>query len=113
PGIPTELYLPLPPQSYILHSVEPCGPNWVKRFLRLCRELPVRVLSEEGNLPRWLQSRHYSIWQRANLWMLQNAAEHGASRLVVLALWDGGSGDGPGGTGDMLEQARKLAIRVA
>jgi hypothetical protein len=117
-GIPTEVYLALPRDRYVEKSVADSGPEWVRRFDRLHEELPVRVLGEETELPRWLRgaakAADYSVWQRSNLWMLETALEAApdAGRLTLIALWDGQAGDGPGGTAHMIESARARGART-
>ena len=34
-----------------------------------------------------------------------------ATRVTLIALWDGGTGDGPGGTADLVEQAGKRGAK--
>lgn len=105
-GIPTKLYLALPPDQFIKASVRSAGPQWIERFWRLRERLPERVLAESEELPRWLQEKpNYSIWQRDNLWMLYNALAAGADNVTLIALWNGEAGDGPGGTADLVEKA--------
>ena len=66
----------------------------------------VMVLSEQEELPAWLRRKpDYSVWQRANLWMLEEAMSMHPQRLTVLALWNGEKGDGPGGTKDLITRA--------
>jgi hypothetical protein len=65
------------------------------------------VLAESEQLPRWLRGKKdYSIWERNNLWMLFNALALNADNLTLLALWDGGKSDGPGGTEDLVQQVK-------
>lgn len=117
-GIPTEVYLALPRDRYVERSVADAGPEWVRRFDRLHEALPVRVLGEGTELPRWLRgaakAAEYSVWQRTNLWMLETALEAApdAGRLTLVALWDGQAGDGPGGTAHMIESARARGART-
>jgi hypothetical protein len=115
--IPCVVYLAKPRDAYVKASVADAGPEWVDRFDRLLAELPSRVLSEDEELPRWLggASRDdYSVWQRNNLWMLANALEAApdAARMTLVALWNGQEGDGPGGTGHMVEVARERGART-
>jgi hypothetical protein len=42
--------------------------------------------------------KDYSTWQRANLWLLQEAVAIGARNLTLIALWDGVKTEGLGGT---------------
>ena len=110
-GLRTELYLVLPREPFIVHSVHKAGPGWVDRFDKLCARLSRRVLMDTDELPRWLRDKpNYGVWQRSNLWMLHNALSQG--RMTLIALWDGQSGDGPGGTKDMVDKARAVGAKV-
>ena len=115
-GIPTTLYLALPPEQYVKESVAPAGGDWIRRFWAIKDRFPAApVLARSTDLPGWLQHRGaYSIWQRNNLWMLNEALATGARNVTVLALWNGKQGDGPGGTADMIDiaQARGAETRV-
>jgi hypothetical protein len=115
-GIPTRLYLALPPDSYVKESVAPAGGDWISRFeaIRLRFSSPP-VLAATTELPDWLRHRDdYSIWQRNNLWMLYEALARGPENVTLIALWNGKTGDGPGGTADMIDiaRARGAAVRI-
>jgi hypothetical protein len=106
-GIETRLLLALPATKFCASSVEHGGPDWIERYNRLCERKSPRVLAEEKELPRWLRSRQdYSIWQRNNLWILFNALSLNSRHLTLIALWDGGRSDGPGGTEDLVQQVK-------
>ncbi len=105
--IPTRMYLVLPKNEYSKASVADGGPGWVERFKRLFELKQPEILSDSGELPRWLHSKKdYSIWQRSNLWMLHNALAISNEQLTLIALWNGEVGDGPGGTEDMVKRAQ-------
>jgi tetratricopeptide (TPR) repeat protein len=125
-GIPTRLYLAIPPQRYVTTSVQKARSKWVERFWALYNEhqtqKQVRALSdahdEQEFLPAWLREKpDYSIWQRNNLWTLFNALDEGCDpksddpNLTLIALWDGQTGDGPGGTGDLVDKVEGLGAR--
>jgi tetratricopeptide (TPR) repeat protein len=125
-GIPTHLYLAVPPQTYVTTSVAPAQGDWVDRFWKLYNrhsgQKRVRVLSEATDqrefLPAWLREKpDYGIWQRNNLWMLFNALDEGCDpksadpNITLIALWDGEGGDGPGGTGDLVKKVEGLGAR--
>lgn len=128
-GIPTQLYLAMQPKDYVKHSVAPAGDSWIDRFWEIYkRQLAlnsVRVLSDaieakddEDYLPAWLRAKDdYNIWQRNNLWMLFNALDRACDQrsadpnLTLIALWDGGGGDGPGGTADLVHKVDALGAR--
>ena len=107
-GVPTELCLALPPAAYCATSVVDGGPEWVARFDALCEGLPIRLLPSEAHQ----DERQLSIWERSNLWMLDSAFGWTRGGVGLLALWDGGGGDGPGGTADMVARARAGGARV-
>lgn len=116
-NIPSDIYLAVPENIYINESVAPANADWVERFQTLLvskkdREKEVRQLADNMELPKWLQKPDYGIWQRNNLWMLHNALALGGEHTTLIALWDQESGDGPGGTKDMVEQAEKLGART-
>src|SRR6476661_866380 len=112
-GIPTRLYLALPRDPFIEASVAPAGGDWVGRFDRLAAKLPVRVLAESAELPGEFAGKgDYDIWQRTNLWMLHEALAEGGENVTLIALWNGREGDGPGGTGDLVERARERHART-
>jgi hypothetical protein len=112
-GVPTQLFLALPRDEFIVTSVAAAGPGWVDRLDRLLDKLPTRVLQQSDQLPGWLAAKpKYGLWSRNNLWLLYNALAHGGRRVTAIALWDGRAGDGPGGTEDLVEQARKRGAKT-
>ena len=113
-NIPTHIFLAVPRELYIRASVAQAGPQWIEEFNRLVRARPVRVLCESKDLPRWLQDKPgYNIWQRNNLWNLHNAlAAAGGENVTLIALWNGASGDGSGGTADMVQIAQERGAKT-
>lgn len=113
-GVKTELYLSLPPERFVAASVARGGPSWVERFNRLRARIGARVLADTAELPDWLSSRagSYTIWNRNNLWTMYNALAHDAPSMTLIALWDGGGGDGPGGTADLVQQTSSRGHKV-
>jgi tetratricopeptide (TPR) repeat protein len=106
-NIPTRMYLVLPKNDYIKASIADGGPNWVDRFNQLFEQNQPEILSDSGELPRWLRAKTgYSIWERSNLWMLHSALAISQDHLTLIALWNGEEGDGPGGTKDMVQRAK-------
>ncbi len=111
-GIPTQLYLALPDAQFIAESVAPADADWVRRFRRVAASRPKRELATAQELPPWLAEKaDYNFWERNNLWMLHNALALGRP-VTLIALWNGKTGDGPGGTGHLVESARKLGADV-
>jgi hypothetical protein len=56
-GIPSTIYLALPPEGFAARSVEDAGPDWVARYYALLGKLPNKVLHPSGELPAWLAQR--------------------------------------------------------
>lgn len=113
-NIPTHIYLAVPRELYVRSSVASAGPQWIEEFNRLVRSRPVRVLCDTKDLPKWLQEKpDYNIWQRNNLWNLYNAfAAVGGENVTLIALWNGATGDGAGGTADMVEKAQERGAKT-
>jgi hypothetical protein len=112
-GIESRLFLALPPNQFSASSVSRGGPQWIERFFRLCQRLTPRVLSESQELPIWLRrKKEYDIWRRNNLWMLFHALALNARCLTLIALWDEGKADGPGGTEDLVRQVSSRGYKV-
>ena len=110
-GIATMVLLALPRDEFEAASVAPAGPGWVRRYHALLeRTAPdrLRVMEHGDGL---LEGATDNVWQRANLWMIEMASALAPER-ALLALWDGETGDGPGGTEHFLQVARRGGIRI-
>ena len=51
-------------------------------------------------------------FERCNFWSLYSALACGIDKLRFVTLWDGGRGDGPGGTAHMYDEAKRRTGRV-
>lgn len=115
-GVISEMYLALPPEKYVEHSVRFAGNVWVERFYDLVRDpdIPYHILADIEKLPYWLEEKEedYSLWERNNLWLLNTALSKTTGDLTLLVVWDGEKGDGPGGTGHMISEAEKKGARI-
>ena len=106
-GVPVQLLLPLPEADFIAQSMLPCvdGAAWRDRYraVKARLTLPPQQADEVlGPLPAGADP-----FERANHWLLDSALAHGARRLRFITLWDGGGGDGPGGTKHMVDEVRR------
>ena len=103
----------MPRQEFIRTSVADAGPAWIERFDALAKVLPSRLLGNSKELPVWLRRKpNYSIWNRSNLWMLQNALVNAGQNATVIALRDGNQGDGTGETEHMVREATNRGARA-
>lgn len=109
-GVAHEMRLPFAEARFLATSVAFAGAAWVARFAEAKRyagkrfRVATRELGEapEGEDP----------FARTNLWMLRSALARGAERLELIALWNRRAGDGPGGTGQMVEAVGRRPGRV-
>ena len=106
-GIPTEMYLALPIDDFKKASVSFAGTDWEKRFNILTKKIPVHILPDTKS-----NNISLSVWELANLWMLDKALKNGGSNMTLLALWDGKGGDGNGGTEHMVKSANEEGAKV-
>ena len=113
-GIPTRLFLALPPDRFQVESVQHGGPGWVERYRALCDRLPMRILQDDKALPRWLTDKpDYDIWRRNNLWMMFNALANYPRHLTLIALYNRErESDGPGGTAHLVQTAQRWGFKT-
>ena len=105
-GAVLDLYLPLSEAVFLRASVtfeknRAAAPDrWRERFHTVRRHPAVRCQEME----KVLGPTAGDPYERCNLWMLEDALAFGAERLCFICLWDGGGGDGPGGTRRLVEE---------
>lgn len=112
-GVRVQLLLPLQEPEFIQRSILPCsgGELWRERYFALkalLADAPRAMPDELGAPPKGV-----SPFERCNRWLLYSALAHGQHRLRYLCLWDGGGGDGPGGTAHMADEARRRTGRIS
>lgn len=106
-GVRLQLVQPIPEQEFIRGSVLSSvnGAQWADRY-RIARahcEAPPVTLPASTDL----DSDNTSVYARCNLWMLEQALAWGADKLTLVCLWDGGRGDGSGGTRHLIDLVRR------
>jgi len=109
-GVPVTWLQPFTEAEFITASVTVGGADWYRRYLdaKAALAAPLRPAPEAlGPLPAGRDP-----FERCNLWLLYTALAHGADRLRLIALWNGGGSDGPGGTADMVAEVRRRGGRV-
>jgi tetratricopeptide (TPR) repeat protein len=107
-----QVMLPFPEPEFIQRSVRPSsgGQRWVDRFTAAVprEHTKVKVMPVElGELPAGGDP-----FERANLWLLYTALALGVQKVRFITLWNGGGGDGPGGTAHMLREVERHTGRV-
>jgi hypothetical protein len=100
------LLLPFTSEEFARTSILPAsdGVAWLARF----RAVVARLAVAPGEAPAVLGPLRdgEDPFVRANLWLLDSALAFGAARLRCICLWDGGGGDGPGGTRHLVDAVR-------
>jgi hypothetical protein len=102
-AVPLRLLLPLHESEFVAQSLLPVegGAGWHARF----RAVVARLDQAPSEAPRVLGAlaAGEDAFVRGNLWLLERALAYGAERLRCICLWDGGGGDGPGGTRHLVD----------
>jgi hypothetical protein len=112
-GIPTTVVLPIPKEDYRRQSVADGGPDWVERFNRLLDTRQPIILNNSADMPPWAESIvDYGVFQRGNIWIMEDALLRPNADVTLLALWNGKAGDGPGGTQDMVTLAGTHSAKI-
>jgi hypothetical protein len=102
-AVPLRLFLPLQESEFVAQSLLPVedGAAWHARF----RDVVARLDQPPSEAPVVLGAlaAGEDAFVRANLWLLASALAFGTERLRCICLWDGGGGDGPGGTRHLVD----------
>ncbi len=105
-----EVRLPFEIPEFLQNSVSFAGNDWQERFYQV-KQHPNTVLlimsDELGQLPD-----NTNAYERNNLWQLYSALSWGAEKVHCICLWDGRSGDGPGGTQHMHDSVKQRSGQV-
>jgi hypothetical protein len=103
-----ELYIPFDETTFLEKSVDFAGGDWRPRFFAAKARATLHVLTaEKGSTPDGEDP-----YERNNLWMLDAASRFGPDKVDFVCLWNGQSGDGPGGTRHMMEEVEKKGGRA-
>lgn len=111
-GIALRLLQPMAEPEFVRRSVQSCsgGDAWQARYDAVVARLaqpPLAMPDVLGPTPEGVD-----IWERCNRWMLDVADRAAPSALRFICLWDGGEGDGPGGTAHSVAEVRRRHGRI-
>lgn len=111
-GVRLQLMLPLKEAEFIQRSILPSaeGDKWRDRYFTLAASMKdaPRIMPDEIGPP----PKDVSPFERCNLWLLYTALAYGIDKIRFICLWDGGGGDGPGGTQHMYNEVKNRTGRV-
>jgi hypothetical protein len=99
--IPYFIALPFEVERFLETSVAGAEGGWEERYWRLWRET-----TPERRLVMAPVAEDRNPYSDHNLWLLRLGRER-ARTITLIALWDGGTGDGPGGTMDVVARTRE------
>ena len=109
-----QIQLPFPEPEFINRSIAPSadGDGWTDRYYAMKAKLAsadtIHIMPNElGSLPNGV-----SPYERCNLWLLYTALASGVDKVRFVCLWNGGGGDGPGGTAHMYNEVKRRTGRV-
>ncbi|MFN0086317.1 MAG: TRAFs-binding domain-containing protein [Blastocatellia bacterium] len=100
-----EMRIPFDVPTFLRESVVFAGGDWRERFYNVKQHANTGLLimpEELGPTPK-----DVSPYERHNRWMLYNAQALGPEKVHFICLWNGQSGDGPGGTKHMFDTVKQ------
>ncbi|WP_300340005.1 tetratricopeptide repeat protein [Accumulibacter sp.] len=117
-GVRLQAMLPFDEPEFIERSVLPAsnGEHWRQRYFSLTRGIdnqPLIMPAELGTLPKDLRGEEANAFERCNLWLLYTALACGIDKVRFVCLWNGGGGDGLGGTAHMYQEVKRRTGRVS
>jgi tetratricopeptide (TPR) repeat protein len=111
-GVRLQLMLPLREPEFIQRSILPSaeGEMWRRRYFALTASMKdaPHIMPDELGPPL----KDVSPFERCNLWLLYTGLAYGIGKVRFICLWDGGGGDGPGGTSHMYNEVKNRTGRV-
>lgn len=112
-GVKVHWLQPFREPDFIEKSVVRGGESWRTRYLDAKAKLaaPIRSAPDELGDPPPNSEPGYP-YERCNLWLLYTALACGVDKVRFVCLWNGGGGDGPGGTAHMYNEVKRRTGRV-
>lgn len=113
-GVRCRVLLPFAEPEFIAQSVLPSanGASWADRYRAATARAEVLTLPAVLGPLQDGEGKGADPFERCNQWLLDSALAAGGDRLGFVALWNGGGGDGPGGTAHMVDEVRRRNGRV-
>jgi class 3 adenylate cyclase len=96
-GVELHVVLPFEEEDFLAQSVLPGGEGWAARY-RSCRDRAASLVYSSP-MAYFGNPDQYGYASRTAMGLARLRAEHLAAEAVQLAIWDGGTPDGPAGTG--------------
>ncbi len=112
-GVKVRWLQPFYEPEFIANSVVCSHESWRERYFAVKSEgnIPIRTAPDELGKPPEGSKQGYP-YERCNLWLLYTALSEGIDKVRFICLWNGGGGDGPGGTAHMYNEVNKRTGQV-
>ncbi len=109
-GVKVQWLQPFDEPTFIQKSVGCHSETWRARYLKT-REV---LVTDIRSAPECLgpAPKNVDLYERCNLWLLYTSLAYGIRRVQFICLWDGGGGDGPGGTAHMYQEVNRRTGQV-
>ncbi len=107
-GVKVQWLQPFDEPEFVQRSVVCHSETWRVRYLAAKAKLTTAIRSA----PRELGPAGSDPYERCNLWLLSTALSYGVGKVQFICLWDGGGGDGPGGTAHMYQEVKRRTGQV-
>jgi len=108
-GATLEMYLPFEEARFLDESVDFAGPAWRQRYRSIRARCSLVDVATVATARDGLKVDRYAM---NNTRMLAAAGRFGPDRLEFICLWDGRSGDGPGGTQHLMHEVARRQGRT-
>lgn len=116
-GLRLFLYLPLQESAFLAASVRfekditgRARDDWEARYYTVKKHRLTQVWATPDDLGPPPKERN--AYTRNTLRQLYTALSYGPEKMRLVALWNGEGGDGPGGTEDMIQQAKARGAKT-
>lgn len=109
-GVQVQWLQPFDEPTFIQKSVVCHSETWLVRYQSAKAKLTTKIRSA----PQELGPLRTGVdpYERCNLWLLTTAMSYGVRKVHFICLWDGGGGDGPGGTAHMYQEVNRQTGQV-
>lgn len=102
---------PFDEPEFIQRSVVCRGETWRDRYLAAKATLTTGIRSAPDQLGP--SPTGVDPFERCNLWLLYTALAYGIDKVWFICVWNGGGGDGVGGTAHMYQEVKRRTGQVA
>jgi hypothetical protein len=109
-GVKVHWLQPFEEAEFIQASVIRGGEAWRQFYLEARARLAAPIRSAPAELGQHPEGS--DPYERCNLWLLNTALSLGPEKVRFICLWNGGGGDGPGGTAHMVDEVKRRAGQV-